>query len=108
MTDTEKKCLYDFTLLFSVPTDFVEVKRIDGLKFIIHSNENCGHNRGHVHIEAGDAEIEIDLLSFKIINASGKISPKKIKLAQKFVQDNQQLFIDNWNEFSNGVKISIA
>lgn len=53
------------------------VARVDGMQFVIHANENCGHNKGHVHIESGDDEIEIDLQTFKILNASGKITPHK-------------------------------
>ena len=107
MTDKEKEILYNFVLQFSIPTDYVVVERIDGLRFVIHPKENCGHHKAHVHVESSNGEIEIDLLDFKVINVSGNLSPKKVKLAVEFVRDNQQLFIDNWNEFSNGVKVYI-
>lgn len=98
--------LIDFYHLFNAPTQFAIVEKLDGMRFIIHSKENCGHNRGHVHIESSGAEIEIDLQSFEIINMSGKMNNHKKKLAVKFVQENQKMFIDYWNEFSNGVKIT--
>lgn len=98
--------LREFYKIFSFEPNFQVVARVDGMRFVIHSNENCGHNKGHVHIESSGAEIEIDIQNFQVLNASGKISKHKIKVAQEFVKNNQQMFIDNWNEFSNGINIS--
>ena len=39
------------------------------------------------------------------MNMSGKINNHKLKTAKRFVEENQQLFINYWNEFSNGVQI---
>lgn len=102
----ELEKLEEFYHLFIFEPNFQVVARTNGMRFIIHSNENCGHNRGHVHIESGGAEIEIDLLTYEVINASGKISKNKVKMAQKFVEDNQSMFINHWNEFCNGINIS--
>ena len=97
--------LEEFYHFFLFEPNFQELDRVDGMKFIIHPNENCGHNKGHVHIESGGAEIEIDLQSFEVMNMSGKITKHKIKAAQKFVEENQDMFIKHWNEFTNGIKI---
>lgn len=105
MTADDMLKLEKFYHVFSFEPNFQVVAKLEGLKFVIHPNENCGHNNGHVHIESSGAEIEIDLQTFKVMNMSGKISPHKIKTAQKFVEENQDMFIRNWNEFTNGIKI---
>ena len=89
------------------PTQFVELKRIDGVKFIVHSNEQCGHHKAHVHIECGDAEYEISIPEGEILKASGKISKFKLKMAQEYIKDNPAFFADGWNRYTNGINISI-
>ena len=103
--DMEK--LIAFYHLFNVSTQFQVVEMQEGMLVIINSNENGGHNKGHVHIESGGAEVEIDLQTFEIMNMSGKMNKHKLKSARKFVEENKQLFIDYWNDFSNGVSILI-
>lgn len=105
ISSEELKKMEEFYHLFIFEPNFQVVAKLDGMKFVIHANENCGHNRGHVHIESSGAEIEIDLLTYEVINTSGKISKNKIEMAQKFVEDNQSMFIQHWNEFCNGIKI---
>ncbi|MGN0316803.1 MAG: DUF4160 domain-containing protein [Lachnospira sp.] len=102
-----KQKLIEFCHIYNMSTNFQVVARVDGMRFVIHANENCGLNKGHIHIESGDDELEIDLQSFEIINASGKTTPYKRKQAIAFVKNNQQMFIEYWNEFSNGVKIYV-
>lgn len=97
----------EFYHMFTFEPNFRVISRMAGMRFIIHSNENCGHNRGHIHIEFNGAEMEIDLLSFEVINVSGKIANHKVKMAQEFVKENQKTFIEHWNEFCNGIKIPI-
>ena len=94
-----------FYRMYNSAVQFRTVHKHDGMRFIIHANEDCGHNRGHIHIESGDSEIVIDLQSFKVLKKSGKVNSHKIKMAQKFVKENQEMFIKYWNEFSNGIKI---
>lgn len=79
--------LEEFYHIFSFEPNFQVVAKLDGMRFIIHPNENCGHNNGYIHIKSSGAEIEIDLQTFKVMNTSGKISPHKIKTAQKFVEE---------------------
>lgn len=101
------KILIEFCYKYNITTNFQVVARVDGMKFVIHSNENCGHNNGHIHIKSGADELEIDLQSFEIINASGKITPHKRKQAIEFVKINQKMLIEHWNDFSNGIKINV-
>lgn len=105
ISSEELEKMEEFYHLFTFEPNFQVVAKEYGMRFIIHANENCGHNRGYIHIEYSGAEIEIDLLTYEVINSSGKISKNKIKMAQKFVEENQNMFIQHWNDFSNGIKI---
>lgn len=106
MTDEEIKSIKNFVLDFSIPTNFQEVGRINEMKFIIHSNEQ-GHNAAHVHMETSSASLSIEITTQKVLECSGKITQKKIKKAQDWVANNQDMLIKNWNEFTNGVKITL-
>ena len=88
------------------PTQFVELARQDGVKFIVHSNEKCGHNKAHVHIEIGDAEYVLSIPEGEVLIGSGKIRKFKLKQAQKYVKDNSAFFADGWNKYTNGIMIS--
>lgn len=88
------------------PTRFVELTRQDGVKFIVHSNEKCGHHKVHVHIECGDAEYVLSIPEANILAASGKISKFKLKKAQEYVKDNSAFFAEGWNKYTNWIKIS--
>lgn len=88
------------------PTQFVGLARIDGVKFIVHSNERCGHHKAHVHIQCGEAEYELSIPEGDILNASGKISKFKLKKAQEYVKDNPAFFAEGWNKYTNGIRIS--
>ena len=46
--------LEEFYHIFSFEPNFQVVAKLDGMRFIIHPNENCGHNNGHIHIEGSD------------------------------------------------------
>ncbi len=107
ISSEEMNKLIEFYHIFSFEPNFKVIDRHDGMSFIIHANEDCGHNKGHVHIKSSGAEIEVDLQDFRVLNASGKISKHKIKVAQEFVKNNQKMFIKHWNEFSNGINIPL-
>jgi len=59
--EKEMQKLITFYHVFNASTQFQVVERLDGMRFVIHANENCGHNKGHVHIESSGAEIDVDL-----------------------------------------------
>lgn len=106
LSEEELNKLKAFYHIYSFEPNFQVVARKNGMKFIIHSNEDCGHNKGHVHIESSDGEIEVDIITFDVINMSGKITPHKKKETIKFIKENQEMFIKHWNEFTNGIEIS--
>ena len=107
MTNQDYEILHNFVLDFSIPTEFVQVARIDGMKFIIKSNEQGGHNLPHIHLETSSASLSIEIETQKVLVASGKINPSQLKKAIEFIKDNQDLFKRNWNDFSNGIKIAV-
>ena len=107
MTQKDYEVLQNFVLDFSVPTEFVQLARIDGMKFIIRSNEQSGHHIPHIHLETSSASLSIEIETQKVLAAKGKINPSQLKKATKWIQDNQELIKRNWNEFSNGIEIAI-
>lgn len=92
---------------FSVPTEFVQLAHIDGMKFIIRSNEQSGHHIPHIHLETNSTSLSIEIETQKELAAKGKFNPSQLKKATKWIQDNQELIKHNWNEFSNGIEIAI-
>ncbi len=107
MTNQDYETLKKFILDYSVSTEFGQVAKIDGMKFIIRSNEQGKHNLPHVHLETASAALSIEIETQKVLATSGKISPSQLKKAKEFIGNNQELFKMNWNEFSNGIKIAI-
>jgi len=107
MTNQDYEALQSFVLDFSIPTDFVQVARIDGMKFIIRSNEQGGHNLPHIHLETSSASLSIEIETQKVLAISGKINPSQLKKATEFIKNNQELLKRNWNEFSNGISVAV-
>ena len=107
MTQYDYELIRKFVLEFSIPTDFVQVARIEGMKLIIRSNEQSGHHLPHIHLETSSASLSIEIETQKILAMNGKISPSQVKKAIKWIAENQDLLKRNWNEFSNGIKIAI-
>ena len=107
MTEQDYKIIEKFVLDFLTPTEFIQVARIDGMKLIIRSNEQSGHNLPHIHLETSSASLSIEIETQRILAMDGKINSSQIKKATKWIADNQELLKRNWNEFSNGIKIAI-
>lgn len=107
MTQYDHENIRNFVMQFLIPTKFVQVARIDGMKLSIRSNEQAGHHLPHVHLETSSASLSIEIETQKVLAASGKINPSQIKKATKWIAENQDLLKRNWNEFSNGLKIAI-
>lgn len=107
MTQQDYNIILNFVLDFSVPTEFVQVARIDGMKLTIRSNEQAGHNLPHIHLETSSASLSIEIETQKVLAISGKLNPSQLKKATKWIANNQDLLKRNWNEFSNGIKIAV-
>ena len=107
MTQQDYDIILNFVLDFSVPTEFVQVARIDGMTLTIRSNEQSGHHLPHIHLETSAASLSIEIETQKVLAISGKINPSQLKKAIKWIANNQDLLKRNWNEFSNGIKIAV-
>lgn len=106
MNEAEKQLLLQWKMFLQNLSDYARVGKQDGLTFFINPNEQ-GHNKGHLHVKYGDAEMVIFLENGEIEKCTGKIAPPQKKMATKWVLDNQAFLINYWNEFTNGVKIPI-
>lgn len=87
-----------------IPTAKKCMGRKAGIEFIIHPNEQ-GHNKAHLHAKYQNKEVVIGIPDGELI--SGNIPLSKQKLASKWVKDNSNELKRNWNELTNGIKISI-
>ena len=108
LTDEEYNSVMELAriMIMPDPTQFKELAREDGVKFIVHSNEQCGHHKAHVHSVCGDAEYVLSIPEGEILEGKGKISKFKLKQAQERVRNNPAFFADGWNKYTNGIRIS--
>ena len=58
MTEEERKSLLEWEFILKNICDFVQVGRINGIRFEVYSNEQ-GHNRPHLHVSTADANMSI-------------------------------------------------
>ena len=108
MTEKEQALLLEWTMILRNLTEFVQVAKINGIKFEVRTNEQSGHHRPHLHVSTSSASISIAIDNGDILAKSGKISPPQLKMATKWMQDNHELVVSKWNEFSNGIEIPVA
>ena len=108
LTEDEYKSVMELArfMIMPDPTQFVQLAKQDGVKFIVHPDEQCGHHKAHVHIQCADAEYVLSIPEGDVLVGSGKISKFKLKKAQEYVKDNSAFFAEGWNKYTNGIKIS--
>lgn len=104
MTEQEKAILLEWELFLKNITVFVQVAKVNGIKFEIRTNEQ-GHNRPHLHVSTSSASMSIEIDNGDILAFSGKVSPAQRKMAQDWIGLHNDLVISKWNEFSNGIEI---
>lgn len=81
------------------------VMRQDNYRFEVHSNENCGHNRPHVHVMVNNS---IKFVVFIDKEISSEFSTTKyVKEAIKICHENIDIMRKGWNDHTNGIKITI-
>jgi len=107
MTDKEKEVLLKWALILRNLSDFVQIERINGIKFEVRTNEQSGHHRPHLHVSTSSANMSIAIDDFEILACSGKISPVQKRMAREWMQENKDLLIEKWNQFSNGIQIPV-
>lgn len=108
MNEEEKKKLLEWELIFRDVTNFVAIKRINGLKFEVRTNEQSGHHRPHLHVSTSSASLSIAIDDGEVLAQTGKIPPSQIKMAQKWMKNNHDFIVEKWNEFSNGIEIPVS
>lgn len=106
MTTQDYEIIHQFVLDYAIPTEFVQITQIDGMKITIRTKEQ-GHNLPHIHLETNAASLSIGIENQQILAKTGNINPSQLKKALAWVKDNQELLKRNWNELSNGIKIEI-
>ena len=107
MTEQEKQIFLEWDMLLRNLTDYAQVGKTDGIKFEIRTNEQ-GHNRPHLHVSTSSASMSVAIDDGEILACTGKISPAQKKMAKEWLEKNRGLVESKWNEFSNGIKISVA
>ena len=107
MNEEEKKLLLEWDMILRNITDFVVVKRINGIKFEVRTDEQSGHHRPHLHVTTPSASLSIAIDDGEILAKSGKISPLQIKMAKDWIKKNNTFISEKWKEFSNGIEIPI-
>nr|WP_316616995.1 DUF4160 domain-containing protein [uncultured Ruminococcus sp.] len=107
MNEEEKNLLLEWEMILKNITDFAVVKRINGIKFEVRTDEQSGHHRPHLHVSTSSASLSIAIDDGEILAKSGKISPPQIKMAKEWMEKNREFISNKWNEFSNGIEIPI-
>lgn len=107
MNEEEKKKLLEWEFILRDISNFVTIKRINGIKFEVRTNEQSGHHRPHLHVSTSSASLSIAIDDGEVLAQSGKISPSQIKKAQEWMKDNYDFIVGKWNEFSNGIEIPV-
>lgn len=87
MTEDEKKALLEWELILKNICDFVQVGRVNGIRFEVYTNEQ-GHNRPHLHVSTSDAAMSIakSVKHIKPIKSVRKI--KRIKAIKQLGWSN--------------------
>lgn len=108
MANSEKEKLLEWELFLRNLSDFVQIEKIDGIKFEVRTNEQSGHHRPHLHVSTSSASMSIAIDNGDVLACSGKISPAQKKVAKKWMEENRDMVTAKWNEYSNGIKTSVA
>ena len=108
MTENEKKIFLEWEFILRNLSDFVQIAKINGIKFEVRTNEQSGHHRPHLHVSTSSASMSVAIDDGEILTCTGKISPAQKKMAKEWMEKNRGLVESKWNDFSNGVKISVA
>lgn len=79
------------------------VGELDGIKYIIRTNESNHPGRAHVHIEYGGYTASISLDDLSIL--AGKLPSRIAKQAQRDIEHNWGFLLGQWNKLTSGIEI---
>ena len=78
------------------------VDRIEGMDFIIHTNEKDKHmNNPHVHVKYGGEELFIYIKDGSIKDNKSFKNKKKTKIAINYVKSNKRELLKAWNKITD-------
>ena len=70
---------------------------IEGFRFFFYSNE---HLPKHIHVEKAEKTAKFNIENIELIKSYG-FNAAELKQIRNFVEENQQVLIQKWNEFFN-------
>lgn len=108
MTEEEKKIFLEWEMFLRDISQFVQLAKINGIKYEVRTDEQSGHHRPHLHVSTSSASMSVAIDNGDILACSGKISPVQKKMAREWMVKNKDLVIEKWNTFSNGIKIPVS
>ena len=107
-TSEQLKALTEWEKILRNISDFVLIKEVNGIRFEVYTKEKGSHHILHLHVSTSSASMSISIEDGEIFAKTGKISPPKMKQAQKWMQTNKKLIAEKWTAFSNGFEIPLA
>lgn len=108
MTEEEKRIFLEWEWFLKDISQFVQLAKINGIKYEVRTDEQSGHHRPHLHVSTSSASMSVAIDNGEILACSGKISPAQKKMAREWMMKNKDLVIEKWNAFSNGLKIPVS
>ncbi len=70
------------------------LKRLFGLKFHMRYEDDDFHNRPHIHVTYGEFEASIAIDEIEVL--AGQLPVKKLKVAIKYITENQKELRTQW------------
>ena len=74
MTENEKKIFLEWEFILRNLSDFVQIAKINGIKFEVRTNE---------HVSTSSASMSVAIDDGEILACTGKISPAQKKMAKE-------------------------
>ena len=85
------------TDVFEILNIRAQVDYVNGIKFIIHTNE-ANHSTPHVHAKYGKYEISISIETGEVL--VGNLPAKNQKKAVEWVKNNRDKILNDWNDIA--------
>lgn len=81
------------------------VGKENGIVFQIRSNEK-NHSLPHIHAKFGDYNISISIETGEVL--AGNLPPKNQRIAQKWVMENKEKLLTDWNNYAISARASFT
>ena len=77
MTENEKKIFLEWEFFLRSLTDFVQIAKINGIKFEVRTNEQSGHHRPHLHVSTFSASLSVAIDDGEILACTERYLPHR-------------------------------